>query len=88
MIISQWTRRHYVSHTPMDHTAIIKFVENQFINSSAHLTNRDAVQPNMLEFFDFTGDPWSKPPTPPAPFTDNGASCTPASFSAQLPVKK
>ena len=27
MIISPFVRRHYVSHTPMDHTAILKFVE-------------------------------------------------------------
>ena len=33
MVISPFTRRHYVSHIPMDHTAIIKFVENRFIGS-------------------------------------------------------
>ena len=63
MIISPFTRKHYVSHTPMDHTAVIKFVESRFINSSAHLTNRDAAQPNLLEFFDFNAVPWSTPPT-------------------------
>lgn len=26
MIVSPFSRRHYVSHTPIDHTAIIKFV--------------------------------------------------------------
>ena len=57
MIISPFTRRHYVSHTPMDHTAVIKFVENRFIGPSAHLTARDAAQPNLLEFFDFTMSP-------------------------------
>jgi phospholipase C len=62
MIISPFARKHYVSHTPMDHTAVIKFVESRFINSSAHLTNRDAVQPNLLELFDFTGVPWATPP--------------------------
>jgi len=67
IIVSPFTRRHYVSHTPMDHTAIIKFVENRFIGSSAHLTNRDAVQPNLLEFFDFNGVPWATPPIPPTP---------------------
>jgi phospholipase C len=77
MIVSPFTRKHYVSHTPMDHTAIIKFVENRFINSTTNLTSRDAVQPNLLEFFDFNNIPWSTPPTPPSPFTDNGSSCTP-----------
>jgi phospholipase C len=69
MIVSPFTRKHYVSHTPMDHTAIIKFVENRFIGSSAHLTARDAAQPDLMEFFDFNGIPWSKPPAPPAPVT-------------------
>jgi phospholipase C len=80
IIISPFTRKHYVSHTPMDHTAVIKFVENRFIGSSAHLTARDAAQPNLLDFFDFTNIPWSKPPTPPTPSTDTG-SCTPSSFA-------
>jgi phospholipase C len=69
IIISPFTRRHYVSHTPMDHTAVIKFVENRFIGSSAHLTARDAAQSNLLEFFDFSKVPWATPPTPPAPVT-------------------
>jgi phospholipase C len=69
LIVSPFTRRHYVSHTPMDHTAVIKFVETRFLGSSVHLTNRDAVQPNLLEFFDFSRVPWATPPTPPAPVT-------------------
>jgi len=80
MIISPFTRKHYVSHIPMDHTAIIKFVENRFIGSSAHLTARDAAQPNLLDFFDFANVPWATPPSPPTPFTDGGASCTPANM--------
>ncbi|HZZ37986.1 MAG TPA: alkaline phosphatase family protein [Acidobacteriaceae bacterium] len=76
MVISPFTRKHYVSHIPMDHTAVIKFVENRFIGSSAHLTNRDAAQPSLLDFFDFTGIPWSTPPTPPAPNTTTG-TCNP-----------
>jgi phospholipase C len=84
IIISPFTREHYVSHTPMDHTAVIKFVESRFIGSSAHLTARDAAQPNLLEFFDFTNTPWAKPPTPPSPVTDQSLgsnSCTPAKFA-------
>ncbi len=79
IVISPFTRRHYVSHIPMDHTAIIKFVENRFIGSSAHLTQRDAAQPNLLDFFDFTNTPWATPPTPPTPVVNN-SSCTPASM--------
>jgi phospholipase C len=81
LIVSPFTRRHYVSHTPMDHTAVIKFVETRFIGPSASLTARDAAQPNLLEFFDFTGIPWSVPPTPPAPVTDTtGATCHPTTM--------
>ncbi|MGA2961611.1 MAG: alkaline phosphatase family protein [Candidatus Korobacteraceae bacterium] len=78
IIISPFTRRHYVSHTPMDHTAVIKFVENRFIGPSAHLTNRDAAQPSLLEFFDFTNIPWATPPAPVTPVT--GLPCTPATM--------
>ena len=83
MVISPYTRRHYVSHTPMDHTAIIKFVENRFLGSSTHLTGHDAAQPNLLEFFDFTNIPWSKPPSPPVPVTDQllgHNTCTPTTM--------
>jgi len=85
MIISPFTRRHYVSHIPMDHTAVIKFVEDRFINGSPSLTNRDAAQPDLLDFFDFTNEPWADAKTaltPPTPYMDSGAtSCTPDSFA-------
>jgi len=79
LIISPFTRKHYVSHIPMDHTAILKFVENRFIGPAAHLTARDAAQPNLLDFFDFTTVPWATPPTPPTPVSATN-SCTPQSF--------
>ncbi len=79
IVISPFTRKHYVSHIPMDHTAIIKFVENRFIGPSAHLTARDNAQPNLLDFFDFTRVPWSTPPTPPTP-NSSTTSCTPESM--------
>ena len=69
IVVSPFARRHYVSHTPMDHTAVIKFVENRFIGSFAHLTPRDAAQPDLEEFFDFNAVPWAKPPVPPSPVT-------------------
>lgn len=84
IIISPFTKKHYVSHTPMDHTAVIRFVEDRFIGNHIYLTARDAAQPNLLEFFDFTGIPWATPPTatstpPPTPYTDppGTTSCTP-----------
>jgi len=80
IVISPFARKHFVSHAPMDHTAVIKFVENRFIGGSTHLTARDAAQPDLLEFFDFTGRPWATPPTPPAPVSEGSLGydpCTP-----------
>jgi phospholipase C len=82
-IVSPFTKKHYVSHTPMDHTAVIKFVENRFIGSSAHLTPRDQAQPDLLEFFDFTTAPWSTPPSPPTPVSEESLGynpCTPTNM--------
>jgi phospholipase C len=81
-VVSPFTRRHYVSHIPMDHTAVIKFIENRFIGPTAHLTARDAAQPDLLDFFDFNGVPWATPPTPPAPFQQPAGVelCTPANL--------
>jgi hypothetical protein len=53
----------------MDHTAVIRFVEDRFIGNQKYLTNRDAAQPNLLEFFDFNNIPWATAPTPPIPVT-------------------
>lgn len=83
-VISPFTRKHYVSHIPMDHTAVIKFVESRFIGSSAHLTARDAAQPNLLDFFDFTNKPWATPPSPPTPVSAQSLGydpCTPTKFA-------
>jgi phospholipase C len=66
-VVSPFTRKHYVSHIPMDHTAIIKFVESRFIGQGTHLTARDAAQPDLLDFFDFNNTPWKTPPSPPTP---------------------
>jgi len=82
-VLSPFTRRHYVSNIPMDHTAILKFVEDRFIGDHTYLTPRDAAQPNLLDFFDFNGVPWATPPTPPAPVTKLSLGydpCTPASL--------
>jgi phospholipase C len=78
IVLSPFTRRHYVSHIPLDHTAIIKLVETRFLNGQA-LTARDAAQPDLMDFFDFTNVPWMTPPTDvPAPYDPSlaGATCT------------
>ena len=79
IVLSPFTRKHYVLHTPMDHTAVIKLVETRFIGSGAALTARDAAQPNLLDFFDFIGVPWLTPPSgvpQPYPPSQAQATCT------------
>ena len=70
MVISPFTKKNFVSHTPMDYTAYLRFIEARW--SLPTLTARDASMPDMTEFFDFTGKPWATPPTPP-PQNMNGA---------------
>lgn len=62
-IVSPFARKNYVSHTPMDFTAYLKFIQTRW--KLPHLTNRDAAMPDMTEFFDFNAAPWATPPTPP-----------------------
>jgi phospholipase C len=66
IVISPFSKKNFVSHTPMDYTAALKLIETRF--KLPNLTARDAAMPDMTEFFDFstaTG-PWATPPTPPA----------------------
>jgi phospholipase C len=61
-IISPFSRRHYVGHLAMDHTAVLHFLEERW--GLGALTVRDHQQPNLLDFFDFAGKPWATPPPP------------------------
>lgn len=71
IVISPFTKKNYVSHTVADYTAILKFIETRF--NLQPLTQRDAAQMDMTEFFDFQNVPWATPPTPPAQAT--GGTC-------------
>jgi phospholipase C len=62
IVVSPFTKKNYVSHTAADYTAILKFIETRF-NIPA-LTQRDAAQMDMTEFFDFDSVPWATPPSP------------------------
>jgi phospholipase C len=64
MVISPFAKKNFVSHTPMDYTAYLRFIEARW--SLSTLTARDAAMPDMTEFFDFAGKPLATPPTPPA----------------------
>jgi phospholipase C len=63
IVVSPFAKKNYVSHTIADTTAILKLIETRF--HLPPLTRRDAIQPDMTEFFDFKNPPWLKPPTPP-----------------------
>jgi phospholipase C len=68
IVVSPFTKKNYVSHTDADYTAWLKLVEARFGLTS--LTQRDAAQFDMTEFFDFVNVPWATPPTPPVQPTD------------------
>jgi phospholipase C len=63
IVVSPYANKNYVSHTVADTTAILKLIETRF-NLPA-LTNRDAAQIDMTEFFDFNNPAWMTPPSPP-----------------------
>ena len=63
IVISPFAKKNYVSHTVADYTAILKFIETRF--GLPNLTQRDAAQMDMTEFFDFVNVPWKTPPSPP-----------------------
>ncbi len=67
IVISPFSKKHYVSHTVTDATAILKLIETRF--GVAPLTKRDAAQIDMTEFLDFVNEPWKMPPQPPAQIT-------------------
>lgn len=70
IVISPFSKKHYVSHTVADSTAWLKLVETRF--QVSNLTKRDQAQMDMTEFFDFVNVPWQTPPSPPLQPT-NGA---------------
>lgn len=64
IVVSPFSKQHYVDHTPIDTTAILKFIEKRF--NLQPLTQRDAAQPDISFFFDFSGKPNLTPPSPPS----------------------
>jgi phospholipase C len=64
IVVSPFAKKNFVSHTPMDFTAYLKFIETRW--GLPPLTQRDASMPDMTEFFDFANPPWVTPPVLPA----------------------
>ncbi|HEX4783084.1 MAG TPA: alkaline phosphatase family protein [Candidatus Sulfotelmatobacter sp.] len=75
VVVSPFAKRNYVSHTVRDYTAMLKLIETRF--GLPALTQRDAAQIDMSEFFDFVNVPWATPPTPPAQNTSGQCTLTP-----------
>jgi len=73
MVVSPFSRQNYVSHTPMDYTAVLKFIETRW--KLPNLTLRDASMPDMTEFFDFANKPWATPPANVPKQNINNAPC-------------
>ena len=64
MVISPYARRNYVSHVPVDHTAVTRLVETRF--DLPALTKRDANAWPLLDMFDFERPNFSVPELPAA----------------------
>ena len=68
VVISPYSKSHFVSHVVHDHTSILRFIEYRFGLPS--LTNRDANADPMLEMFDFNTPTFATPPSLPAATID------------------
>ena len=64
IVVSPFSKKHYVSHTVADYTAILKLIETRF--KLPALNKRDDAQMDMTEFFDFSSPQWLAAPMPPA----------------------
>jgi len=65
VVISPFAKPHFVSHTSMDFTAMLKFIETRF--NLPNLNKRDAFQPDMTEFFDWKAPNLNPTPAPNQP---------------------
>jgi phospholipase C len=63
IVVSPFSKKNFVSHSVADYTAMLRLIESRFNLPS--LTERDAAQMDMSDFFDFASVPWRTPPTPP-----------------------
>lgn len=65
VVVSPYSKPHFVSHVVHDHTSILKFIETRYGLPS--LTARDAAADPMLEMFDFATPTFHNPPLFAAP---------------------
>ena len=68
LVVSPFSKPHFVSHQVSDHTSILSLIEHRFQLSP--LTKRDAHANALLDYFDFAHPHFRKPPTLPAATVD------------------
>ena len=75
VVVSPFSRAHFVSHIVHDHTSILRFVELRF--GLPAMTRRDAAADPMLELFDFSTASFATAPSLPAATIDptKAAAC-------------
>jgi phospholipase C len=64
LVVSPFSRPHFVSHVVHDHTSILRTIELRF--GLPAMTRRDAQAAPMTEFLDFSNAAFATPPTLPA----------------------
>jgi phospholipase C len=75
VVVSPYSKPHFVSHVVHDHTSILRFIEYRY--GLPALTNRDANADPMLEMFDFSNPQLASPPSLPQATIDQAqlAAC-------------
>jgi phospholipase C len=68
VVVSPFSKRHYVSHVVDDHTSILRFIELRF--GLPALSNRDVNADPMFDMFDFSRPHFVSPPTLPTAVVD------------------
>jgi phospholipase C len=68
LVVSPFSKPHFVSHRVSDHTSILSLIEHRF--QLAPLTRRDAQANPMLEYFDFAHPHFRTAPPLPAATVD------------------
>jgi phospholipase C len=68
VVVSPYSKPHYVSHDVYDHTSILRFIEMRY--GLPNLTKRDLAANPMLDFFDFSEPSFAQPPALPAAVID------------------
>jgi phospholipase C len=79
VVVSPYAKKGFVSHTPTDQSAILRFIETRF--DLPALTRRDANADPLLEMFNFKRPPFRKPPRLTLPTVESPAPGCPGSPS-------